>query len=236
MWPIVRRIVITVVVALAAAAGLTLAPVGRAAAVGAVPGTHALTGAGVTGGPSQTPPPRSASGQEVSRLLAGGTRLWSRRYSGPGNGQSNDDVARSVAVSPDGGTAFVTGYRMADTQDFTTIAYSVSTGATLWARYYNGPANSDDQASSMTVSPDGGTVFATGYSTGSTSGEDDATVAYNAATGAPLWARRYKGPANSTDAAYSLAAATTGTVVVTGIGYGVTSGADYRTIAYTGGG
>ena len=107
--------------------------------------------------------------------------MWSRRYSGPGNGQSNDDVARSVAVSPDDGTVFVTGYRMADTQDFATIAYNVSTGATLWARYYNGPAN-------------------------------------------------------STDAAYSLAAATTGTVVVTGISYGATSGADYLTIAYTGGG
>ncbi len=47
--------------------------------------------------------------------------------------------------------------------------------------------------------------------------------------------RRYDGPANSTDAAYSVAvSSSTGTVFVTGISYGATSGADYLTVAYGG--
>ena len=47
----------------------------------------------------------------------------------------------------------------------------------------------------MAVSPDGKTVFVTGYSYGTTAGEVDyATVAYSAATGAQLWVERYIGP------------------------------------------
>src|SRR6266487_3921662 len=112
---------------------------------------------------------------------------------------------------------------------------SAATGATLWVRRYDGPANGDDAAASVAVSPAGGTVYVTGYSTGATSGPDYVTAAYNAATGATLWVRRYDGPANSTDAAYSVAvSSSTGTVFVTGISYGATSGADYLTVAYGG--
>ena len=46
----------------------------------------------------------------------------------------------------------------------------------------------------MAVSPDGQTVFVTGYS-GSSTGDDYATVAYNAATGTPRWVKRYTTPA-----------------------------------------
>ncbi len=48
-----------------------------------------------------------------------------------------------------------------------------------WARRYNGPGNGADQATSVSVSPEGGTVFVTGASFGGASpGLDYATIAY----------------------------------------------------------
>ena len=70
---------------------------------------------------------------------------------------------------------------------------------------YSGPGNGDDQAFSVAVSPGGTRVFVTGTSQGATSHYDSATVAYSAATGTRLWARRYNGPGNGDDHAYSVA-------------------------------
>ena len=56
----------------------------------------------------------------------------------------------------------------------------------------------------MAVSPDGKAVFVTGYSgSQTTGGYDYATVAYNPATGAQLWVKRYNGPAGD-DFAHSM--------------------------------
>ena len=61
---------------------------------------------------------------------------------------------------------------------------------------------------------------------------DYATIAYNAVSGARLWAHRYNGPGNSRDVAQAMAVSPAGTVLVTGYSLGVTSRADYATIAY----
>ena len=163
-----------------------------------------------------------------------GTQLWVNRYNGPAN---SSDEASAVAISPDGNTVFVTGKSegtgASSGYDYATIAYNAATGARLWARRYNGPANNYDAASSVTVSPTGATVFVTGASLGTATGEDYATVAYNAATGAQLWVKRYNGAANGNDVASSVAVSRTGAAVfVTGFSEGVTSLEDYTTVAY----
>src|SRR5262245_20818666 len=105
-------------------------------------------------------------------------------------------------------------------------------GSQLWVARFHGPSNTGD-ASSVAVSPGGRRVFVTGVSQGSSSGLDYATVAYNAATGARLWVTRYNGPGNGYDTASSVAVGPGGgTVFVTGVSQGSSSGLDYATVAY----
>jgi len=70
----------------------------------------------------------------------------------------------------------------------------------------------------------------TGSSIGTNGAYDYATVAYNAATGARLWVKRYDG-AGGARASSVAVSRTKGTVFVTG--YSGESG-DYATIAYKG--
>src|SRR2546427_50682 len=85
-------------------------------------------------------------------------------------------------------------------------------GAELWLKRYNGPANSVDEATALGVSPDGSKVFVTGYSDGSGSFADYATVAYGTATGTQLWAKRY-GPGHGYDAANAIGVSPDGSKV-----------------------
>jgi DNA-binding beta-propeller fold protein YncE len=167
----------------------------------------------------------------VAYSAATGAQLWASQYNGPASG---DDYAQSVAVSPDGTRVFVTGYSTGTSSglDYATVAYSAATGAQLWVKRYDGPANGNDSAASIAVSPAGDKVFVTGQSPGATS-PDYATVAYNTTTGAQLWVKRYDGPAKSLDSATSVTVSPSGgTVFVTGESTGINSGADYATVAY----
>ena len=139
-----------------------------------------------------------------------GATLWAARYNGPG--KSNDN-ATDVEVSPDGSKVFVTGGSFGSTggYDYATIAYDASTGARMWIARYKGPANDYDVAGGLGVSPDGSSVFVTGYSLGSGDPSAYATVAYDSSTGTKLWIRRYNGPANSESWAFSLGVSSDGT-------------------------
>jgi outer membrane protein assembly factor BamB len=101
-------------------------------------------------------------------------------------------------------------------------------GAQLWAAEYSGSIRTYSEAYSVAASPTGKTVFVTGESLRGSSRFDYATVAYNAATGAQLWAKRYNGPGNGADAARSVAVSPAGgKVFVTGRSYGAVA-----TVAY----
>jgi outer membrane protein assembly factor BamB len=170
----------------------------------------------------------------VAYNAATGAQEWVARYHGPRNGNS---LASSVAVSPTGQTVFVTGSSRGTTSgfDYATVAYNAATGAQEWVARYHGPRNGTDVAFSVAVSPAGAAVFVTGSSWGTTSGYDNATVAYNAATGAQEWVARYHCPSNGV-ANYSpssVAVSPTGeTVFVTGGSPGAASAKDYATVAY----
>src|SRR5581483_6267945 len=115
--------------------------------------------------------------------------------------------------------------------DYATIAYDAATGAQLWASRYDGPAGQADLASALGVSPDGSKLFVTGQSTGSCS-YDYATVAFDAATGAQLWLRRYRGPAHGADAPPALAVSPDGSKVFAAGQTSKLANNDYETVAY----
>jgi WD40 repeat protein len=192
-----------------------------------------VTGASAPGAATRLPETARLSSGMASGPAAGpGAQLWVKRFTSPGKGF---DVARSVTVSPNGKTVFVTGHSAGATsgEDYATVAYNAATGAKLWASRYTGPGNGTDEAHSVAVSPNGRTVFVTGTSPGATSENDYATAAYNAATGAQLWVKRYNGPGNSYDDAAAVTVSPTGrTVFVTGLSAGAASGFDYATVAY----
>ena len=174
--------------------------------------------------------------ETVAYAAGTGRQLWAIRYNGPGN---NDDQPSAIAVSPRGGTVFVTGSSGSGSY-YVTVAYAAATGRQLWARRYHGPGNGLAGASAVAVSPGGGAVFVTGYSQRRGAGQvsDYATVAYAAATGRQLWARSYSGPVPGLGDALSVAVSPGGRMVfVTGRVQGREAGFryDYATVAYAAG-
>src|ERR1043165_2556225 len=140
----------------------------------------------------------------------GGVPLWTNRYSQSGSGGGE---GHAVAVD-NSGNVFVTGASYANSfYDYATIKYS-SAGVPLWTNRYYGSSFADDQAMALAVDSYGNVVV-TGYSAGSGSGYDYATIKYSAA-GVPLWINRYGGPGSNDDRAYAVAIDSDGEVFVTG--------------------
>src|SRR5262249_50773411 len=127
-----------------------------------------------------------------------GAKLWVERYVSPA---IKDAAATAFGVSPEGSMVFVTGRSVGvgTHYDYVTVAYDAISGAQLGLKRYDGPASLRDAATALGVSPDSSTVFVTGGSKRSGIGPDYAAVAYDAATGAQLWVKRYDGPASAGD-------------------------------------
>jgi hypothetical protein len=176
----------------------------------------------------------------AANAATSGTRLWASRFDGQ---KSLADSANAMAYSPDGSKLFITGRTAVLDRgeeglvnDYQTVAYSAVSGRQLWASTYNGPADVDDNALAVGVSKDGSKVFVTG-----TSGDDPsdpilgpadyATVAYNADTGAQIWARRYNGVTGQGGTTAPSIGVTADGVYVTGTSQG-TRYPQYATVAY----
>ncbi len=161
------------------------------------------------------------------KYSSAGVPLWTNRYIGPGRW---DDYAKAVAI--DGSNdVLVAGYSYGQglNVDWATIKYS-SAGLPLWTNRYNGPANDSDYGNALAVDGNNG-VIVTGYSSGSGSGKDYATIKYSS-TGLPLWTNCYNGSGNGWDQANAVAVDRAGNVIVAGQSLDGEGNCDFATVKY----
>ena len=150
-----------------------------------------------------------------------------RTYDGPAD---SSDYGRAMAIDGSG-NVYVTGYSIGSgtSDDYATVKY-LPDGDTAWVRRYNGPGNGDDQGRAVAVD-NSGNVYVTGYSEGSGTGRDWATIKY-LTNGDTAWVRRYNGPGNGTDEGVAVAVDNSGDVYVTGGSTGSGTGLDFATVKY----
>jgi uncharacterized delta-60 repeat protein len=159
---------------------------------------------------------------------ATGTQLWVKRYDGPGHAS---DKANAIALDSDG-NIYVTGQSVGtNTYDFATVKYQPN-GVQKWVARYNGPGNGYDVATAICADSGKG-VYVTGYSLGSGTNYDFATIKYDPATGSQKWAARYNGPGNLQDMPTAMVLdRSDGSVYVAGSSISAGGDPDYATVKY----
>ena len=155
-----------------------------------------------------------------------GVEEWVARYNGP----EDNDVAWAIALDSSG-NVYVTGYSdgSGTGEDIATIKYN-NAGVEQWVARYNGPGNGYDDAKAIAIDSSEN-VYVTGYSYGSGTGNDYATIKYDS-SGVEQWVARYNSPWNSYDEAGAIALDNSGNIYVTGLSYSLGAHEDYATIKY----
>jgi hypothetical protein len=97
---------------------------------------------------------------------------------------------------------------------------------------YDGPGNSYDRIGAIAVDSKDN-IYVTGWSYGSGTGYDYATIKYSPDSNQPIWVARYDGPGNSTDKASAIAVDGEDSIYVTGSSYSSGTGRDYATVKYS---
>ncbi|MBN2591880.1 MAG: SBBP repeat-containing protein [Sedimentisphaerales bacterium] len=161
-----------------------------------------------------------------------GRRLWVATYNGPGN---YNDSAKAIALDAFG-NVYVTGYSYSGgetREDYVTVKYS-SSGRQLWVARYAGPSGSPysayDVANAIAVDTLGN-VYVTGYSDGSATSYDYATIKYDS-DGIEQWEARYNGSGDNYDYAHAIVLDSSDCVYVTGYSDNLWTRQDYATVKY----
>ena len=161
---------------------------------------------------------------------SGGEEQWVARFNGTEN---SDDEATAIAVD-ESGNVYVTGWSDKGFEstlwDFATIKYN-SAGEQQWIAEYNGTGETFDYATALAVD-ESGNVYVTGWSDGTGSEADYATVKYDTG-GTELWVSRYNGTGNNWDAPVAVAVDSSENVYVTGESYHSEANPyDFATVKY----
>ena len=156
-------------------------------------------------------------GPATITLNAGQTLERLRTQNVPGGAPDGDyTFSAYIGIYPD---------TVWDSHAFPFEKLTQSGGMQLWAARYNGSLSDADEATSV-AADSAGNVYVTGYSPGSTTDYDYATVKYDI-SGNQVWVARYNGPGNGPDFARALVLDADGNIYVTGGSTG-----DFATIKY----
>ncbi|MGP3964330.1 S8 family serine peptidase [Nonomuraea sp. 3N208] len=168
-----------------------------------VPSAMAVSGTSIFLTGSSVDPGTQTDMTTIAYDIATGKEMWADRYDGPAHGSDN---AQDITVAS--GKVYVTGNTegVGTGSDFTTIAYDAATGQRSWTQRHNGKAGNEDTAWDVAVTPDGSKVVIAGHVGNEMAvGTDYVTMAYDAATGAPVWTGDYDGPMGAADSPSALA-------------------------------
>jgi hypothetical protein len=146
---------------------------------------------------------------------------WTRRYSGPGNG---DNEVTGMVVDARGNT-YLTGHTPDATagEDYVTIKYDTG-GTALWVTRFHANENSSDWAQGIALDRNYSTIV-TGYS-GFNPYYNIETIKYDMA-GNPIWTRGYSGIVTTGDYGQAVAVDSSGNIYVAGYSVPVSESSDY---------
>src|SRR4030095_1258976 len=122
------------------------------------------------------------------------------------------------------GNSFIGGNTLSG---YTTIKFN-SLGSEQWTRNYT---NNIGEFLNVILTDNNGNCYVTGGSSVGSSNYDYLTIKYNV-PGDSLWTRRYNGPGNENDEAYSMTIDIDGNVYITGRSIGPNLNWDYATVKY----
>ncbi len=153
-----------------------------------------------------------------------GATVWDIQH---GSGGTNADDPRHMIRDADG-NLLVAGVTSGD---YMVLEFDHTDGEVIWSATYDGPPGWYDVANCVAIGPHGN-VIATGFSDGTGTGWDLATLALDADTGDELWVRRYDAGDDQSDEGFAMAASTQGDLYVAGYGYRWASGNDMLAVRY----
>lgn len=125
----------------------------------------------------------------------------------------------------------ITGYvtNSGSFNDFITTKLN-SNGVILWQKYYFGSGNSQDYPQDLSVDIRGN-FYVTGFTNESGSMDDFCTLKYDP-NGNLIWVKKYNGPGNNVDGAFSLSLDVFNNVYVSGYSTGSGTSSDFCTVKY----
>ncbi len=160
------------------------------------------------------------------KYASNGDTVWSKLF----QNESGYSQAASIVVDAIG-NVYVTGSSDSSEtgNDYVTLKYSPN-GEPLWVQRYNGPANGQDIAKSLSLDPNGNLIV-TGLSGGLDTCLNFTTIKYSA-NGETQWIKSYTLPKNWWEAEVFLTVDKYGSVYIAGSCKGISSDHDIITIKY----
>lgn len=153
-----------------------------------------------------------------------GTPVWSVSYNHLG--ASADDP--SEMILDDAGNPILVG---STAGDYLIVKLDGSNGATVWSQSYAGPQGWYDVANAVTFAPNGDIVV-TGFSDGTGTSWDVATLGLEPTIGKIRWVERWDGVDHITDEGLALTIDPLGRLYVSGYSYTEAQGMDQLVLAY----